>query len=375
MIGQSLRQTWSRLPQRAQRATKIAGVTLASLIGVVALTVGITESSCRGTPNAAAPVYRSIIEPTHRRDEVNSYLTYPEWSIVHAYEDLAGVMRQGSESDFGYLRSIRGFWSSLCGVKREASARGPISFDYNSMLYTIGISFTAEMGIKGLYETTIGRVTAWLRGASRTPEDDFALKVADDYAAFLRQVPWYEYPFGTKLWRFWADTPVFGRNTIRKLERRVALTLEYGSKAAYARVIKALAGLSPAPLRIRSILSSKPDVSLTADARIAVIKDLGSAGTLIETPRYREFTEIIRSLAARGSNFVEIAGNSSILVTVIAPASAATPPPHTRQLFSVPIQARPGFMRVGYDVKVDKLCDLIRGLDAASLTLEHVYDY
>ena len=50
------------------------------------------------------------------------------------------------------------------------------------MLYIIGISFAAEMGIKGFYEETVGRVTAWLRGPERTPEDEFALKVADEYA-------------------------------------------------------------------------------------------------------------------------------------------------------------------------------------------------
>ena len=50
--------------------------------------------------------FRSVLEPAHRREEINSYLTYPEWSIVHAYEDLAGVMRQGSESDFAYFGSV-----------------------------------------------------------------------------------------------------------------------------------------------------------------------------------------------------------------------------------------------------------------------------
>ena len=57
------------------------------------------------------------------------------------------------------------------------------------MLYTIGLSFAAEMGLKGLYELTIGRFTAWFRGPKRTPEDEFALAVAEDYAAFLRQTP------------------------------------------------------------------------------------------------------------------------------------------------------------------------------------------
>ena len=151
-----------------------------------------------GAGAAPRPPPSLPLEPAHRREEINSYLTYPEWSIVHAYEDLAGVMRQGSESDFAYFASIASYWSSLCNITRLASSRGTISLDYKVMLYTIGLSFAAEMGLKGLYELTIGRFTAWFRGPKRTPEDEFALAVAEDYAAFLRQTPWYEYPFGVQ---------------------------------------------------------------------------------------------------------------------------------------------------------------------------------
>ena len=44
----------------------------------------------------------------YARRESDSYLSFPEWHIVYAYEDLAGVLRQGNESDFAYGRQIVG---------------------------------------------------------------------------------------------------------------------------------------------------------------------------------------------------------------------------------------------------------------------------
>jgi hypothetical protein len=365
---------WAGVPQRLRRPLMISGSLVAGLAAVMAVAVGVTETSCRGVITGSAPTRQVIVAQANRRDEVNSYLTYPEWSIVYGYDDLAGVMRASSESDFGYWRSIRGFWSGLCGVKKEASSRGRISFDYNSMLYTIGVSYTLEMGIKGLYETTVGRLTAWIRGPTRTPEDTYALQVADDYAAFLRQVPWYEFPFGQRLARFWIDTPLWGGNIVRKIERRVAFTLEYGSKALYAQLIKALAGLNPAPLRLQSVVKGYAGGVSAIAKKIDVIKDVGNGAILIETQRYQEFTDIVGALAFVGVDFVEIAGNTNILVTIVAP-SGSPDPALGRRLFSVPIQARPGKVRIGTDVRVDRLGDFVRALPGAKLELEHVYDY
>jgi hypothetical protein len=73
---------------------------------------------------------------------------------------LAGVARQSSESDFDYLASIRGFWTSLCRSTIAATSAGPVTTDQKVTNYIIGISFTGEMAIKGLYERTIGAFTA-----------------------------------------------------------------------------------------------------------------------------------------------------------------------------------------------------------------------
>ena len=363
------------LPEWAWRIGKRVLLGLAALVVLIAIPIVWTEAGCRGTGVADPEPFQSALDAAHRREEVNTYLTYPEWSIVHAYEDLAGVTRKGSESDFAYLLSVGNDWSSLCSLTRLATSRGNIAFDYKLMLYTIGVSFAAEMTIKGAYERTIGRATAWLRGPQRTPEDEFALAVADEYAAFLRQTPWFEFPFGARLWQFWTRTPLWGGNIIRKVERRIGLTLEYAGKAIYARLIAFGAAASgPVALRLRSIVADLDPADAAADGRIAVVRSLPNGATEIETPRYREFTSILAGLAARGRNLTEIAGNDDVLVTVLAPQGRAANK-LGKQLFEVPIQARPGWRRIGLDVKVASLASVIRRLRENGMELEHVYDY
>jgi hypothetical protein len=359
----------------AWRAGKYLLWGLGAIVVLAAIPIVWTEAACRSARVADATPFQSALDAADRRDEVNSYLTYPEWSIVHAYEDLAGVTRKGSESDFAYLRSVRNYWLSLCSLTRLATSRGDIAINYKTMLYTIGVSFAAEMGIKGAYELTIGRATAWLRGSQRTPEDEFALAVADEYAAFLRQTPWYEFPFGARLWQFWARTPLWGGNVVRKIERRVCLTLEYAGKAAYAKLIGLGVGATgPVPRRLRSVVSGLDASDVAADNRITVVRTLGDGTSVIDTPRYRVFTEILAGLAVRGRGIVEIAGNDDVLITVLAPQGRAADKLR-RQLFEVPIQARPGWRRIGLDVKVASLASILRRLPEAGIELEHVYDY
>ena len=362
------------LGERLRRIGKNVLVGLGALICLAAIPILWTEAACRGTRVADPAPFQSALEPADRREEVNTYLTYPEWSIVHAYEDLAGVTRRGSESDFAYFHSIGSYWSSLCSITRLASSRGSIGLDYKVMLYTIGVSFAAEMGLEGAYELTIGRLTAWIRGPQRTPEDEFALAVAEEYAAFLRQTPWYDFPFATRLWQFWARTPLLGGNPVRKVERRISLSLEYAAKAVYARVIALGAAATPAPLRLRSVVAGVDASDVAADSRISIVRTLGDGVSVIETPRYRAFTEILGGLAARGRNIVEIAGNDDVLITVLTPHLGAVGKLGT-QLFEVPVQTRPGWRRFGLDVKVSSLASIIRQLGESGMELEHVYDY
>jgi hypothetical protein len=72
---------------------------------------------------------------------------------------------------------------------------------------------------------------------------------------------------------------------------------------------------------------------------------------------------------------VEIAGNHRILTTVLAPAGAAIDPPGSTRIFTIPLQAKPGWQRIGFDTKVPAVTEEIRAVEQQGATFEHAYDY
>ena len=351
---------------------KWIGIALAVIVVLCAIPILWTETRCMGSLPKEQQSYRPILPPEHRRNLVDTYLTYPEWSIVHAYEDFAGVARARGESAFRYGESITGYWRNLCSLSSIAHAKGEVTGDVKIMLYVIGISFAGEMGVKGAYEKTIGRLTEWIRGPKPTPEDAFAHKVADDYAAFLRQTPWYEFPFGKTLKDFWRETSWPTPSYVRSIERRLALSMEYAVKAGYAWLIAQGAALSPAKLTMRSIFEGGAPVP---GAEIKVIETRPDGTVIIETPRYRAFTQILLALLDRNRKPVEIAGNNEIFVTVIAKDGVPLALGDARELIAVPLQSRAGFSRRGYSVALENLPALVQAVRRGGGEFEHAYDY
>ena len=147
--------------------------------------------------------------------------------------------------------------------------------EVKTMIYVIGISYSAEYAIKGLYENTVGRVFEWIRGDQRTPQDDYARAVLQDYAAFLYTVPWFKYPFREKLDGLMAiTTPT--RSIARTWERGFALGTEYFVKIGYASLIqKALdAAGDNEPRDIMFVVATLPPDVLAKEPRIKPIRTL-----------------------------------------------------------------------------------------------------
>src|SRR5207244_13478872 len=96
---------------------------------------------------------------------------------------------------------------------------------------------------------------------------------------------------------------------------------------------------------------------------------------LVQTPRYKDLTEILQSLLDQGFGLAEIAGNHEILITVIAPDAARLDVKDTTELFSLALDARPGFRRAGLKARIDRLVDINRDLKSMGAVIEHLYDY
>ena len=362
-----------RLRRIGARVWKVVKWPLAALTIVLLLLlapVGYVELACRGS--AVPQTYQPrITDSAFQRAEANTYLTYPEWHIVYAYDGLAAVLKTGDEHSFDYAASVTRFWSSACALMQVADAHGGADWGTRSMIHTIGVSFAAEMALKAAYEETIGRLAAWQRGRVKSPEDEAVAAVAADYAAFLRQTPWYQYPFARARQRLWA-APMGG--WLRGWERRLGMSVEFSAKAAYARVIAgAVAATEQATLTIRTVVSGMSAAEL---AGIDGVKVIGARDGVveIETPRYDRFTRILVEIARRRGEIQEIAGNDDIMVTITLPDGADPGLQQGRVITRLKRDSIPGD-RLLVDVKVSQLASLLRRFAMADPGLEHVFDY
>jgi hypothetical protein len=358
---------------------------LAAIAILIALSVlaplAYIEGTCRPAATAAASAVHAVTLPAideagYRRKENNTFFTFPEWYIVYSFEDFGRFLDRSSESHFDYLGHIFGFWRSFCTINRAVPPTGESLVDVKTMIYVIGISYSTEYAIKGFYENTIGRVFEWIRGEARTPQDEFARAVLQDYAGFLYTIPWYKYPFREKLDGLMAITKPTP-SPLRTWERDFALGTEYYLKVGYASLIqKALdASNDDEPRAIMFVVATLPPDVLAKDPRIKSIRALTPQWQLVQAPRYKELTEILQSLLDQGYGLAEIAGNHEILITVIAPDAAKLDIKDTTELFSLELDARPGFRRAGVRARIDRLVEINRDLKTKGAAIEHFYDY
>ena len=338
-----------------------------ALIAVISLMTPViyVETACRGTP--VTNTYTPIVVEADQRPESRTLLTYPEWHIVHAYDDYAAVIAKDDPHDFAYLSSIIGFWTSLCALSQTAASHGGVPWETKQMVYTIGISFSAELLLKAAYEETIGRVTTLIRGPEHSGLDVISAVQAADYATFLQQVPWYKWDFRRDALALDAMA-LPGIATLRDRERSFALGIEYRTKAAYAKVIEAaVAGIGADALTMRVIVKDIEPDALAQMAGVQVIAERPE-GTEIETPRYRAFTDLARQLAGQGANFVEIAGNDDILYTAITDT-----PDDLGALHRFARQGNAGYRHLML-IKVADLADQLRQ-PGPTVQIEHIHDY
>src|SRR6266702_2329691 len=93
---------------------------LAGLV-VLATPFVVIEGGCRPettTAEASRETAFNITDAGYRRNEANTYFTFPEWYIVYSFEDFGHFLDRSSESQFGYLSHILGFWRSFCTINR-----------------------------------------------------------------------------------------------------------------------------------------------------------------------------------------------------------------------------------------------------------------
>jgi hypothetical protein len=370
--------------RRLQRAAKWVGFSVLAACLAAAAPVAYVEGSCAGRTDPAwqgGSRFPAIPAEGYRRAAGDTYLAYPEAHLAHSHADLAAAIEGAGESGYGHATAISGYWSSLCGATRAASRTGDVTPARRVGSHAAGLGFTAQMAVSGLYERSIGALSAWWRGPVRTAEDDFEARAASAFAESLHRAPWYAHAFTADLSGLWGDVPF--EPSVRAVERRLALTLGYAGRSLLSWAAASAVGFAgeagTGPETIRSVVEGVDVTDAAADPRLAPIGSLpprnGVAPVLVETPRNPAFTEVLRGLGGRGRTVVEIAGNRRILTTVLVPEGREVAFDGAYPLFTVPVPSRPGWRRVGYDSEVGTLLRQIRSAEAQGGRFERAYDY
>jgi hypothetical protein len=206
----------------------------------------------------------------------------------------------------------------------------------------------------------------------------YAARVAKEYGEFLHTTPWYFFPFREKLQGLWSETSTAGPDPIRKWERKIVLTVEYGSKALFAGLtnLGARATYGGADVeKIYAVTTGVTDDMLNND--LEIVERIGDR-QLIRITRFEYFSDTVPGLVERGVQFLEIAGNDEIVFTVIGPQGDASRYTfeHGFALFDLPILTQAGLTRVAIKVNVADIGPFLQELKSKpDIKFEHMYDY
>jgi FAD/FMN-containing dehydrogenase len=316
--------------------------------------------------------------PGYLRDGGQTFLSHPEWYIVYSYDEYAAHLQKSLPSSFPYVDSIGQYWTHYLEANRMVGSAYPTNWGYQLMLWIIGVSYSVEYTVKGLYENTVGRVSEWLAGNEPVDEDRYAHQVAKDYGDFTHLRPWYEYDFWSKLQGLWTQTPLWGKGFLRKWERKLSMSLELGMKAGYGWLIAAGSGAvyDPEADQMQMVVAHAVGAA-PADARLKVLEPLGAGRVLAATPRYDGFRDAMLSLARSGSalELEEIAGNREILLTGVAPRNWRYAGTRGHVVYTLPMPADRERKRVTVRVPTTQLLALLREAQQSGLVVDHIYDY
>lgn len=309
-----------------------------------------------------------------------TYLTVPEWFLVHSPAEYARFIAYGNPSEFPYIEHIEQVWESYSQVRKATAHVKEVNTDYHVMIWIIGLSTSFEYGVKYIYEKLIGRISEFTRQGAMTQEDELAAKFASEYATFLNEQPWYEFSFWKQFKSLWLESSWFGSNMIRKWERRVFLSNELLFKTFYGWVMAKMAESSYEGeiLKTACVVHSIDNKSAKdLPQHFELLKELPDGRKLLLLPRYFAFAGASKELAELGWEFDNIAGNAEeILVAIQTDQELSSELTANTEVFlKQPILTELPATRYLLKVPVVQLSQFLLACNERSIQVVHVYDF
>ena len=130
---------------------------------------------------------------------------------MYSADETGAFLRTHRPSEFPWFAAAGQLWTNYRAVWGRVRDDYPFNSGYHVMIGVIGVSYTAEVVVKGLYEGSVGR---WFEGAARVPEEDVYAAITADYGAFTHHTPWYAFPFGVEKGRLAGVDGAPGKKTL-----------------------------------------------------------------------------------------------------------------------------------------------------------------
>ena len=372
-------------PKSGRRRWRVLRVLLVIIGAVLVLPLLFIGMVCGPfAPVTAAPPARAaavtaawIPVAEHLRPEDQTYLTFPEWYIVFSADEYALHLAKAPPSRFPFFASVGQYWRGYAGVCRVTSGNYAFNGGYHLMLYVIGVSFTVENGLKGLYEGSVGRLTEWLSSDELTAEDQLARQYAKEYGDFIHAIPWYDFPYLEKLGELWTTTGWWGPNPIRKWERKLVLSVEFLGKAGYGALIGwgTETTYGAVDMEIYALARGVTDQLLTDFPDVHLVERVDADLALITIPHYQPFTDLVPPLTQQGVRFVEFAGNDHVMLSAFAPSAWTYNLTDAELMFAMPVLIDPAQQRLGLNIPVATLHETLAEMAEQGIVVEHIYDY
>jgi len=317
--------------------------------------------------------------PDYYRSEEQTILTIPEWYLVFNPNEYAEFLAgNNNPSDFPFMKSIDEYWKLYDRAVITSRAYGVSNDEYITMLNVIGISTTIEYMLKSVYENTIGRASRWTSDSLKTKEEEIIAAAHKDYSNEIYDKVWYVFDFSKWVHRLWTETSFLGDNFIRRTERKLSFTLEFGFKTAYAKLISYAAEATAEEEHSGLIYLEVTLPSNTTITYPPTIKQIQHEGNLalLSSPRWAPFTRALPALLDAGIIINNISGNGEIAVSYIENVKKQS---HniggSQLLFHSDIVTNTNKLRKISMVKVSQLGQFLKELSDSSAFLEHIYDY
>ena len=315
--------------------------------------------------------------PQYYRDEGQTFLTIPEWYLVFNPVEYADFLASASNpSDFPFIASVQEYWKLYDRVNAITANSYAPNEEYQTMLKVIGISTTVEYIVKSGYENTIGRLTRWTTSNTNTPEDIIYAQAQRAYSELIFDQAWYKFDFWHWVKAIWSDTDFFGDNFIRKLERKVFVTLEFGVKTLYAKLIESAvkANYEPSDGLIYLTVALANTNRQQLPANINVVNRFDKEA-ILSIPRWGEFTRTLAQLNTLEIQLKDISGNGRIAVSFISDADQAQTLAASQVLFADPLVSNKEKQRTVVMTQTNTLLALLNDAKSKQYQLEHIYDY